>query len=204
MMNLNKTLNEKLKDGEKYAIFNMIADYRELEYHYTSVFFSKDGFEQQEDRYKYTISHTPDVLFKSKQEVIREFLWLKKHYLVTSYFKIVSLDKYRTVFQDVVCFDDYKDKLQYYDGQTKPTPNGFNLIFCVSIFHNKKLSCTIFDKETFIEHIKKLSPNTKVSVSYVCSDKEDDEEMTLAYLLIKLHNGLKFRDLKPRLPNLFA
>ena len=89
----------------------MIADYREMEYHYTSVFFSKDGFEQLEDRYKYTISKTPDVLFKSKQEVIREFLWLKKHYLVTSYFKIVSLDKHKTVFQDVVCFDDYKDKL---------------------------------------------------------------------------------------------
>ena len=94
-------LLSQLDPEKKYAIFNMIPDYGEFDYSYTSVYFSDDG-EELEDRRKYTILKTPETLFKSKSDIIREFKWLKEHYIKTAYFKIVCLENRKMVHREIV------------------------------------------------------------------------------------------------------
>jgi hypothetical protein len=96
---LQQQLQSILKDNCRYALFNRIPEYGEKHFHYTSVFFSDDGTEQQEDRYKFGIQYIPETYFKSKDLIIKELTWLLEHYIKTSDFKVIEYPSKKTVYR---------------------------------------------------------------------------------------------------------
>ena len=74
----------------KYAIYNIIPSYGEKRYHHTTVHISPDRKEWIEDRSKYGYKDTPKSQFKPMDVVMTHWIWLRKHYVVPSRFRLMD------------------------------------------------------------------------------------------------------------------